>query len=113
MSNYIIVTNGQIASNLSDNKDFKHLYRVGEKLHNTEHSFLYELGTFNSIKIYVNAFLRWDNSVIYLIKNDFYWIDDYILGDKSYDFFTPIQKYSYNFYYQKDLSIFVDKYKII
>ncbi len=109
ISEYSIVTNSQIISDMMEDN-----YFVSTLF--DRNVFFYQIGTFNSIKIYVNAFLRWNDKNIYVIKNNFYWFDDYVLEDVYYEHFspfTPRKKASYNFYFQENLSMFVDKYKIL
>ena len=102
---YSIVTNGRTGQDILDEKNF-----ILKKLGNTN-NYLYQIGTYNSIKIYVNAFLRWDENFIYVIKDDFYYVDNIIKSDDIFAFDSR-KKYQYDFYYQENLSIFVDKYKI-
>ena len=111
ISEYSIVTNSQIISDMMEDN-----YFVSTPIVDNSNIFFQQMGTFNSIKIYVNAFLHWNHKNIYVIKNNFYCVDDYVLEDVYYEHFspfTPRKKASYNFYFQENLSMFVDKYKIL
>lgn len=106
-NNYYILINVTLIDKLYEDNYFNNI------INKNNNKYLYKFGKYIKNDVYINTFLNTQEYIIYIIKDDFYFVDKFEIELINNSSFLPKKRFQYNFYYKENLSNFVEKYKII